>query len=266
MDKASHTTFDSLRSMLRPLAVFCLRRGLTANELIEALKAAFLDEAQAEIQRCADKVTTSRLALMSGLTRREVDRVRRRKQSERALPSIISRVMTQWAHNGRFCRVDGKPKLLLIKGAGCSFNKLVQSVSNDIHPSAVLLEMLRLGVARMRADEVELVEEVQYHTFDPLKGLHLFWRDVQTLAQTVQENLFNTKRVKNLHLRTSFDNICRKDLIVIRRWIFNQGKGLHRRARAFLAKYDKDLNPELEGEGGGTVVLGTFGFTDWQDT
>jgi len=68
--------------------------------------------------------------------------------------------------------------------------------------------------------------------------------------------------IGQLHLRTSFNNICRKDVPDIRRWLIVQAKEFHKRARDYLSIYDKDINPDLMGntEPIARISLSSFSF------
>ncbi len=44
----------------------------------------------------------------------------------------------------------------------------------------------------------------------------------------------------------------------IRRWSAREGSAFHERARNFLSKYDRDLNPKLGGTGTYRVAIGSF--------
>ncbi|RIL12652.1 MAG: hypothetical protein DCC75_00075 [Proteobacteria bacterium] len=49
-------------------------------------------------------------------------------------------------------------------------------------------------------------------------------------------------------------------LPAIRKWLLNQGIQLHKRARIYLSRFDRDLNPSPD-KGGARVVVGAFSWT-----
>lgn len=132
-------------AMLQPLVVWLLRSGVGYTDLTAALKPVFLEAARAELARTGAKQTDSAISLLSGVHRKDV---RASGQTARAVdvraqlgkPTPASQVMTRWL-------ATELPDHLPFSGPAPSFEALARSVSTDIHPRAVLLELLRLGVA-----------------------------------------------------------------------------------------------------------------------
>ena len=134
-------------------------------------------------------------------------------------------------------------------------------MNKDVNHATLLFELERLGVLKRVASGAKLIRGVNYVNKTPGKGIELLARDNDTLVQAVEENLFEAQETRNLHLRTEYDNIFREDIPKIREWLFSQGALFHKRAREYLSKFDKDINPRSEKEGGGTVVISAFSWT-----
>ncbi len=132
-------------AMLQPLVVWLLRSGVGYTDLTAALKPVFLEAARAELARTGAKQTDSAVSLLSGVHRKDV---RASGQVARAVdvraqlgkPTPASQVMTRWL-------ATDLPDTLPFSGPAPSFEALARSVSTDTHPRALLLELLRLGVA-----------------------------------------------------------------------------------------------------------------------
>jgi hypothetical protein len=186
---------------LRPLVRLLVHHGITYPALAAALKAVFLDEARRELQRRAMPVTDSALTLLSGVHRRDVRTLtRERAGGERAAQaaggaplSLAAEVVGRWMHERRYLGRDGHPLVLARGKAGAgepgSFDALVESVSRDVRPRAVLDELQRLGVAEESADGVRLLAE----GFAPRRGADemaaLFAANVHDHAAAAVANL-----------------------------------------------------------------------------
>ena len=138
----------SLR-LVRPLVRLLVRQGVAYPAFAAALKAVFLETARAELAGRGKPVTDSALTLMSGVHRRDLRRLTR---SEAAVPaqdaaplSLAGEVVGRWMSEPGYQATDGTPRILPRSGA-LSFDALVQQVSLDVRPRAVLDEMMRLGV------------------------------------------------------------------------------------------------------------------------
>ncbi|SFI94706.1 hypothetical protein SAMN04488095_1803 [Jannaschia pohangensis] len=135
---------DLLTRLLMPVARLAIGRGLGVRDLSDPLKRAFL--AVAEQQEGA-RQTDSRLALVTGLQRRDVVRLRDARPAER-LPSAPARLLTDWP--------EGAATLPRI-GPAPSFEALARATSQDIHPRTLLDLLVAAGSVAAEGDDVRLV-------------------------------------------------------------------------------------------------------------
>lgn len=262
MAQTGTSRIDLLRPILRPLIRFCLRNSIALAEVLEATKVVFAEVAAAQIEKGGSKVTVSRIAVMTGMTRREVNRIYKEGRIADESPSLAGRVLVQWEHDPGFATKQGKPRVLTFKGADSEFSKLVETVSKDVNAATLLYELERLGAVEKVRGGVKMVQNIQFHTKRPEKGINLLFRDIESLSAAAEENVLDTQDIRNLHLRTEFDNILVKEIPRIRSWLLKQGQEFHKRARDFLSQYDKDLNQDATSAGGARVVLGAFSLTE----
>jgi hypothetical protein len=258
----SHPSTSSLlRALARPALRYCLHHALGFHELLEAIKAEYVCLAQEAALNSQKRVTVSQLSVMTGLNRREVTRLCSDAASKTPRVCLAARVLSLWEQDARFCSGVGKPRVLSLSEPGPRFQDLVASVSKDVNPASVLLELERTGaVSRVRSG-VKLIEA--YHSFhgEPGQIMDLLAADLETLTSAVEENAYADLEIRNLHLRTEYDNIFVADIPKIRRKLLELGSKLHRDVRTLLTKHDKDLQPHRQDEAGMKVSLGTFSLT-----
>jgi|CXWL01.1.fsa_nt_gi hypothetical protein len=165
----------ALRRVLRPLVRLMLARGVGFPYLAELLKGLFVEVAEAEFALRGKTQTASRLSLLSGVHRKDVQRLRRAaaapdSQSMPAAVSLGAQLVGAWLATPQFCDRRGKPRALARSasaGGEVSFEALVARVSKDIRARAVLDEWLRLDIVRVdEKDRVCLNEEA----FVPARG------------------------------------------------------------------------------------------------
>ncbi len=141
---------EAMLAMLRPLAGIALTLGLKLPELVELTKIALTEAARA---RPATARSDSRIAVMTGVHRKDLRRLRER--GERLLlrrRSIAAEAFSRWLSDPLFLTHRGRPRVLPRNrpdGAGRSFDGLVASISRDVHPRGVLDELQRLGLAAL---------------------------------------------------------------------------------------------------------------------
>lgn len=142
--------------LMAPVALWLLRLGVSYPAFADLLKGVFVAAARGELERAGTKPTQSALSLLSGVHRKDVRQMEdtAAPRPGAARPPLSSQVFTRWLTDARYRTPDGEPRPLPRSGGRRSFETLCREVSNDVHPRAVLDELLRLGLAALDGDEV----------------------------------------------------------------------------------------------------------------
>lgn len=160
MGHTQRKLIDATLKLLRPLARTLLRYGVSHSEFSELARKAFVEAAFEDFQLEGKKQTVSRVAVLTGLSRKEVLRLK----DEREKPVVkeprpvnrAQRVINGWLTDAAFCQPDGTPRILPLYGEDSSFGALVKRYSGDIKPGAITDELLRIGAVRRVGDTVAL--------------------------------------------------------------------------------------------------------------
>ena len=134
--------------MLKPLARMLLRSGIGYREFAEVAKSAFVHEASVGYGIRSRVTNMSRVAIMTGLSRREVKRIRSQNDSDlltMPMDSPASEVLSQWYTNSLFLDSSGAPRVLPLSGSDGCFADLVSQFAGDIPVGAMKTELLRVG-------------------------------------------------------------------------------------------------------------------------
>ncbi len=149
------------RRLLNPLIRILVRNGVTATEICELVRQVFVDAATSEeFQLPGRRLSDTRVAILTGLSRKEVYRLRHKdkKTSERPGLSMsrVGRVISGWNQDSDFTGPYGLPLALPFEDDPTvdapSFCELVRRHSGDMAPRAMLDELLRTGLAETDAD------------------------------------------------------------------------------------------------------------------
>ena len=142
----SMLVLDSVLTMLEPLVLLLLRHGVSYVELAEQLKVIFLTQAMHESARIGAKQTDSALSLVTGLQRRDVQQLREHAKNATRPQQLHSTTPAETV--GRWLAEQYSDEIPYSCGDdfGISFEKIVNSISKDKHPRAVLDELLRIKV------------------------------------------------------------------------------------------------------------------------
>lgn len=257
MKKQGSQKSSYIRLVVQPIVSYCLRNAIPLQELVNEIKQCFVDVAVAEMKRNDEKVNVSRISIRTGVHRRDVASIFKNGRLSSTPNHFLERVVGQWESDQRFLTKSGRPRSLPVEGKHGSFEQLVGLVSKDIHPGTALYELERIGMVKRSKGNASL-QYLEAETSNVGEGLSVFVRDAEDLMNAVEQNLYEQPKLPNHHVRTEYDNVSVKHIPQIRSWLLKEGAKFHRRAREYISKYDKDLNPKLRSEGGAKVVIGSF--------
>ncbi|MBP9838433.1 MAG: hypothetical protein KBC84_06940, partial [Proteobacteria bacterium] len=220
-----------LKQLLRPAVRFSLRFGFHIQDILEAAKQAFLEEAALSLKNTGREANISQLSAITGLHRRDVMRIFRDGDTINEPQGLINRIIGQWLFDKRFNLSAGKARPLATTKENNEFAKLVNTVSNDLNPGTILNELLRLNIVEKKKNRLLLLSS----TFDTKKEVNLSYhtltRELDNLYLTVEENLYDSTKIPNLHGTTEFDKINLENLPQIKKWFFEEGSKSHKKAR-----------------------------------
>jgi hypothetical protein len=140
---------EALGKALEPVVLLLLKCGITARDFSELVKEKFVTLATETYGIRGRPTNISRVAILSGLDRREVAKLRRTPRgqlvSEPGFMSKPAQVLQAWYHDSRFLDASGKPRDLEIEGADGSFADLVRWYAPGIPPVALIKELRAAG-------------------------------------------------------------------------------------------------------------------------
>ena len=247
-----------LKFLLEPIAAFCLTHSLRIQDLTESAKQSLILKATNKLEKESIEPTISRLSVMTGIHRRDVVRIFKEGNTHSARAGVVHRVLGVWEQHSDYLGENGLPRKLLVKGDKNEFRELVFSLSQDVDPSTVLFELLRVGAVKEEGDFLILTADAYVNNSDPVEAYQMLSQDMSDLSEAVEENLWGSLKTPNLHAQTEYINISAQDLPRIRLWLLEKGSEFHRNTRDYLSRFDRDINPQMRTGKKARVVLGTF--------
>lgn len=247
--------------VLSPLVRMLLRHGVSHAQFALWAKQAYVEEAARNFGIDGKPPTQSRIAIVTGINRKEVKRISE-LAPDAARPAAkhnrAIRVVTGWLQDADFQDNDGNPAVLTYGDSDDAFNRLVRRYGGDVPARAVLDELLRVGtVATDGDDRVQLVTHgyVPHHSEEAM--LDMFATSASDLLDTLEHNIDNQGR-QRLQMSVAYDNVTRTGVERFRRLSAEQGMALLRSLDKALAEHDRDANPATEGEGRYRTGLGLY--------
>lgn len=155
--------------MLQPLARLMIDQGVQFAQVSEMLKAVLVQESVARYSLDSREASDTRVALLTGVHRKDVKRLRAvqqtRKNRARQVITVPAAVIARWISEPRFLNIDQSPRPLARSPKSGTlgepdFPTLVAEVSSDVSARAVLDELLRLGAVELLPQgQVALVDQ-----------------------------------------------------------------------------------------------------------
>jgi hypothetical protein len=228
------------RQLLRPIVLFLLNSGITWREFADVAKSSYVEVATAEFGIRGRPTNASRVAILTGLGRREVAKQRESleatEQREPAYLNSATRVLAGWHQDADYLDGDGRPRAIPPVGPPPSFEDLCKRYGGDIPYSALLKELRAVG-AVSRGDDTALQALSRVYIplqLDPAKVLRA-GSVMQDLGNTVVHDLLvKAQQPLRFERRATNDRIARKHEAAFREFLEAEGQ-------AFLVRLDEWL-------------------------
>lgn len=200
--------------ILRPLVRTLLRHGVPYPAFSELARWTYAEVAAQEFPIAGRKQTHSRISVLTGLSRKEVLRLRQLPEpggdGEVERFHRAARIVSAWAREPEFCEPGGEPRVLPFEGPGASFSGLVSRFGGDVTPRAVLDELLRVGTVERGADGAIRLRTRAYVPAGvgaEAERVAILGHDVAALIETIDHNLQAKPEHRRFQRRVAYQGV-----------------------------------------------------------
>lgn len=267
--KSSDALERAVVALLRPLVRLVLKRGMAFGQFAELLKHAYVEAAEEDFAVPGRKLTISRVAVLTGLTRKEASRLMQAEPSvsesqARRRVNRAARVVSAWAVDAAFRDSGGGPVDLPFDASeGPTFARLVAQHGADVPPRAVLDELLRVGaVVRQEDGRIHLVERAYIPAGDEVAKLDILGTDVADLIASIEHNLDPDVTARFFQRKVAYDNLPADYLPALRELLSQKGQGLLEALNEDMGRHDRDLGGEAGQGPRRRAMVGIYYFED----
>ena len=244
MDTSKTTTLKALRLLFRPVASILLKAGVNWKELVEVCKATYVEVASEDFGIRGRPTNTSRVAILTGFSRREVKRLRDLLAEEEPTAftrmNHATRVLSGWYSDDDFLDDSGSPRPLLESGSNPSFDTLCSRYSGDVPATTMLKELRHVGAVEAN-DEGRLIAKTRYYMpqlTDPEQGLRS-GSVLEDVGSTVAYNLHREDAAPTrFERRASNTRIPKAAVGEFREFIEKEGQAFLERVDAWLSEHE----------------------------
>ena len=206
---------------MKPLIRILVRHGVSYNEFNEVLKNVFVEVAEHDFGIPGRKPSQSRVAILTGLTRKEVAKQKAILKGGAEIQDVsnlnrVTRVLLGWHTDVDYTGPYGMPLELPFDAKdGPSFTALVRGYSGDMAPRAMLDELLRVGaIEKIASGEFKILTRAYVPESLHADALERLGGVINNFVTTVEFNMEKTAPGAGRFERVVFaDNGLRVELL-----------------------------------------------------
>jgi hypothetical protein len=234
------------KRLLRPLVRILIRNSVSFAEFSEIAKDVYVEVAASDFQLPEKSMTQGRIAILTGLTRKEVNRLITQKGlHQRDYASNLNRVarlLSGWHTDPKFTGPYGLPlDVPYDSPAEKSFSELVRRYTGDMPVRAMLDELLRIGVVKETdGGRFRVVTRTYLPKADAPESLDRLGHAVRNFVETVDFNRTENDPDNRLFERTVTADvgIREQDFPRFQKYVRERGMFLLEEIDDWLSKLD----------------------------
>ena len=248
---------ETMRLLFRPIARIMLRVGMPWRELAEICKATYVEVASDDYGIRGRPTNVSRVAILTGLARRDVSRLRKILAEEEpenfSRMNHATRVLSGWYQDELYRNAEGDPASLVPAGSAPSFESLCKTYCPNVAPVTMLKELKQAGAIEETTNGHVLAKSRVYmpQRTDPEHMLSS-GSVLQDIGYTVAHNLHrDDDDPSRFERRATNTRIPESAVPAFREFIETEGQAFLERVDAWLS-----ANEQTEGDPASVVRLG----------
>ncbi len=267
-DEVQRQVLNAFLIALRPIARILLRFGIGFREFSEISKTAFVDVASREYGLRGRPTNISRVAVMTGLTRKEVKRIRNKiERGEHAVvvkTTPLTEILHRWYGEDEFLDASGRPAVLPFAGETRSFAALVRRFGGDIPPGAMRTELKRVGaITEDEEGSLTAVKRTLHPKDAQEKLITSMVHAVYPLISTIAHNVDQSRNEDSWAQMSTFSQSIRKsDLPRLRRISFDRLSELSESLDDLFMAYETLHETNGSPEDDSIVAIGVYYFEE----
>jgi hypothetical protein len=234
---------QAVRRILRPLVRILLRNGIPCKAFTELVRQAYVDIADEEFTIEGKRQTAARIAVITGLNRKEVSRLRGTPPLDTAAEvwrNRASHVLASWRRDREFLDLKEDPLDLPLYGESPNFTDLVRKHSGDMYPRSVADELLRLGAIEEVDGRLRMTNRGYVPGADPEMIIDILGIDAAEFIETVDHNLqADSDAERLLQLKVLCDNLPAEHLEAFNRYSTRLSRPVLEELSRWLSERDK---------------------------
>lgn len=250
----------TVKSLMKPIIMLLLRNGVTYKEFALLCKSIFVEAAAQDYGIRGRPTNVSRIAVLTGIDRKEVKRIKDLLQENvmaieaQSSQDRITRLLTAWHRDPEFCTPEGQPRVLPVEGEQSSFQSLVRRFGGDVPRQALFKEMLRVGVIAKTDTGAQALSRYFFPAQSDPQALLRAGSVLSELGETLFHNLYvvddnkpNHRQKRRFERRASNNLIDTRHIKAFHQFLEVEGQQFLERVDAWLSEHEMPATKAADG-------------------
>jgi len=264
-ESTNDVIYAAVSRLLMPLVKLLIRNGISFGAFSEVAKRVYVDVSKTEFKIPEIPQTNTRIATLTGLSRKEVLRITNEIQAGTIdltdQHNRATRVVSGWIREPEFHDKRGRPAALPFEGEHRSFSRLVKMFSGDIPARTILDELVHSGsVKHLKDNRINLVTNAYIPASDTLEQIRMLGTDVSDLIATIDHNIVTEADASFFQRKVCYNNIPQEHLDKLKKLIVREAQSALETMNSDMARFDRDSTPDIEGTGRKRAGISIFYF------
>jgi hypothetical protein len=235
---------QALGVVLEPVIRLMLKGGVTWKEFSELSKAKFVEVATADFGIRGRPTNASRVAILTGLDRRDVRKLREAAAAQelpaKGYMSKASQVLSSWYHDADFLGPDREPRAVALDGEGPTVAELIRRHAPGLPMVAMVKELKAAGAIEELADgRLRPLTRAYVPQQLPQEQLRLWSSVLSDIANTIEHNFeVKSDSPRRFERRALNLKVDRRALPEFQRLLEKEGQALLERIDDWLTAHE----------------------------
>lgn len=242
VNESKRRTLELLGAVLEPVIRLVLRTGVTWKEFSDLSKAKFVDVATADFGIRGRPTNASRVAILTGLDRRDVAKLRKApaEAPAKGYQSKASQVLSAWHHDPDFLTKTRQPAELPLEGEGATFTELMRRYAPALPVVAMIKELKSVqAIEELRDGRLRALKRTYLPSSVSTERLRLWSSVLSDVATTIEHNFSRGDTTPARFERRALNlRVDRKSLPEFRELLEREGQAFLERLDDWLASHE----------------------------
>lgn len=254
MTTPKDTALSATWQLMEPIIGILLRNGVTHKDLSLLCKQLYVKIASEDFGIRGRQTNLSRIAMMTGIDRKEVSRIKDNLQQDATArlseqhQDKINRVLSGWYQDQDFIDEQGQPKLMSMDEGEINFTVLARRYAGDLPTNALLKELKRVGIVEEIHSKLRVLGRYfVVEATDPAALLRA-GNVIQDIATALEHNLYKANpekgKPKRFERRASNPHMPVEAAAIFHQFIESEGQAFLEKVDAWLTTHEQNANTQ----------------------